>query len=430
MTSAKSSPPFIVSAPGKVIIFGEHSAVYNQPAIAAALNLRCYLLVTPNENDDQITLEFPDIQLNHTWNKSDIPFDDIKSLVRVEDGRPKVTEELVPEITNMLGPLLEGIPSKMHHTACFCFLYLYCNLVSQETPGMKFIVRSTLPIGAGLGSSASTAVCLASALAILGNWVTRATYSHEELSTNNAQELEFIDQWSLIGEKCFHGNPSGIDNAVATYGGAVMFQRVDNQPSKRTNIRNFPELELLLTNTTVPRSTANLVGGVGELTKKYPKIFHDILNSMGNLSLEAYDIMTKTTHPEKLQQTLHDLFNINHGLLVALGVSHPALEQVKLIGDKFNVGATKLTGAGGGGCAITLVNPGVDTTKLHQAMDEFKTLGFECFDTLLGGKGVGALYYDDDVANLFSKDLFCGYKHRQEIEYALGIANVNQWRFW
>ncbi|EGW31010.1 uncharacterized protein SPAPADRAFT_62907 [Spathaspora passalidarum NRRL Y-27907] len=433
--ASSTQSPFIVSAPGKVIIFGEHSAVYGQPAIAAALSLRCYLLVSPNDND-RITLEFPDIKLNHSWNKHDIPFEAIKSLVKLDDkGRPKVTEELVPEISDKLSPLLENIESKMHHTACFCFLYLYSNLVSQETPGMKFVVRSTLPIGAGLGSSASTSVCLASALAVLGNWVTKASFSHDEPATDkDAEELEFIDQWSLIGEKCFHGNPSGIDNAVATHGGAVMFQRnvgADNQPSVRTNIRNFPELKLLLTNTTVPRSTAKLVGGVGELTKRYPTIFKDVLNSMGNLSVEAHDIMTTSKFGELEQKKLQDLINVNHGLLVALGVSHPSLEQVKIIGDKFNIGATKLTGAGGGGCAITLVNANVDETELKKAMDEFSQHGFECFDTSLGGKGVGALYSEDiSNADLFSTELFCGYRDRHEIEQALGIANNNEWRFW
>ncbi|KAI5968774.1 ERG12 [Candida margitis] len=427
--------PFIVSAPGKVIIFGEHSAVYGKPAIAAALSLRCYLLVIPSADTNTIRLQFPDIELDHSWDKSSIPWKDIQSLLYYDDkGHPVPPSELVSGIVDKLSDALSGFENNIHHIACFCFLYLYVCLCKESQPGMTFIVRSTLPIGAGLGSSASTAVCLSTALSKLGGWI-RDPHIHEKDTTpkQDIPDLEFIDRWSLIGEKCFHGNPSGIDNAVATHGGAVMFQRssVPEKPSVRTNIRTLPAMKLLLTNTKVPRSTAELVGGVGKLNGKYPAILAPILDSMGSLVQEAYRVMTHPDFDSKETAVLRQLVNINHGLLVALGVSHPSLEKVKMIGDDLKIGSTKLTGAGGGGCAITLVNDDADEPVIHQAMLEYERQGFESFETSLGGKGVGILFQSDIPDDKkFNSESFCNYANRLEIETALAVENVPEWRFW
>ncbi|ODV77434.1 mevalonate kinase [Suhomyces tanzawaensis NRRL Y-17324] len=429
--------PFFVSAPGKVIIFGEHSAVYSKPAIAAALSLRAYLLVTPSKDPKKITLNFPDVELSHSWNKEDIPWDEIQAHVQFKDGRPLATEELVPEITNELSGVLSDLESSLHYVASHCFLYMYTHLCSKEIPGMTFSIRSTLPIGAGLGSSASVSVCLASALAVLGGHVQHATlHQNDKVTKNHNPEADFIDSWSLIGEKCYHGNPSGIDNAVATYGGAVMYQRMKNpsQPSVRTNMRNLPPLKLLLTNTKIPRSTAYLVGQVGKINEKYPKTSASILEAMEHLANDAYQIMTRPFFGKEEKEKMRELVNINHGLLVALGVSHPSLENIKIISEVNKIGATKLTGAGGGGCAITLVNDDVAEETIQRTIDEFKTHGYETYETTLGGKGVASLQFDlvkEDLRDkVFSDEAFASYKDRFEIDGVLSVDNLEGWRFW
>ncbi|EMG49580.1 ERG12 Mevalonate kinase [Candida maltosa Xu316] len=432
-----SLSPFVVSAPGKVIIFGEHSAVYGKPAIAAALSLRCFLLVSPSVDTDTIRLEFPDIKLDHSWKISDIPWDEIKPYLKYDkNNKPQIPTELVPEIVDKLSGLLTNFDNKMHYYACFCFLYLFTNLCDSKTPGTTFIVRSTLPIGAGLGSSASTSVCLATALSLLGNWISKPTLvASDRMLSKDIPDLEFVDRWSLIGEKCFHGNPSGIDNAVATFGGAVMFQRTSapEQPSIRTNMRNFPAIKLLLTNTKVPKSTADLVAGVGRLNAQFNSISTSVLTAMESLSHEAYQVMIRPLFGEEERTTLRQLVNINHGLLVALGVSHPALETVKIIGDKHKIGATKLTGAGGGGCAITLVNDDAEESAIHQAISEFEKEGYESFETSLGGKGVGVLFHEDFSGrsdDTFAQKSFCNHADRDAIENALGMDNIKEWKFW
>lgn len=430
-----SVSPFIVSAPGKVIIFGEHSAVYGKPAIAAALSLRCYLLVSPSVDANTITLKFPDIELDHSWNINDIPWEEIKPFIKYDsNNKPLVPPELVPEIVDKLSGLLTAFDNKMHYYACFCFLYLFVNLCDSKTPGATFVVRSTLPIGAGLGSSASTSVCLSSALALLGGWINKPSISADDkFLSEDIPDLEFVDKWSLMGEKCFHGNPSGIDNAVATFGGAVMFQRnsAPEQPSIRTNMRNFPAIKLLLTNTKVPKSTAALVAGVGQLNSEFNLITTSVLAAMEHLAKEAYKVMITPGFGKDETTILRKLVNMNHGLLVALGVSHPALETVKIIGDKHQIGATKLTGAGGGGCAITLVNDNVEESVIQEAIKEFESEGYDSFETSLGGKGVGVLYNDDVSDNSkFSQTVFCDYPDRAAIEAVLGMTNVKEWKFW
>lgn len=444
--------PFATSAPGKVIIFGEHSAVYNKPAIAAALSLRTYLLVTkdelPDAKDAKIILKFKDIEFESSWTIDELPWH-LKSSLGFEN-KPVITEELIPELVDGLSIPLSKITSSLHYSSAFAFLYLFVNLCSKETikkgENITLTVRSTLPIGAGLGSSASISVCLASALSYLGGHISKPEIKLNDLTTVESEECKFIDSWSFMGEKCIHGNPSGIDNAVSTHGGAVMFQRTESSfPSVRTSMRNFPSLNLLLTNTKVPRRTATLVGNVSTLVTDYPKISSFLLDAMESIVREAYNLMLRPFLDKESHKQLLDLIRINHGLLVSLGVSHPSLEKIKMISDELKIGETKLTGAGGGGCAITLLNDnlyeniGNDNefqAKIDKSIKLFEKEGFETFKTTLGGKGAGILCEFDDkdekeeINKLLTIENFINFESRDNIETTIGISKINEWRFW
>ena len=102
------------------------------------------------------------------------------------------------------------------------FLYLWMGLHKLGRKGFKLTLCSCLPIGGGLGSSASYSTALASSLLLY--------YGHlPDLS--HPESLDKVNQWSLISEKIIHGNPSGIDNTITVYGGAMLYSKFQSKLS-------------------------------------------------------------------------------------------------------------------------------------------------------------------------------------------------------
>ena len=54
-----------VSAPSKVILFGEHAVVYGMTAVAASLGLRTRMRIRPHTS--KIIINFPDVELQEAW---------------------------------------------------------------------------------------------------------------------------------------------------------------------------------------------------------------------------------------------------------------------------------------------------------------------------------------------------------------------------
>jgi len=399
--SSPMMPAFMTSAPGKVIVFGEHSVVHGKAAMAASISLRSYLLVTAlSKSRRTITLRFPDVGLDHTWRISELPWSTFQAPGKKRSYYDLVTE-LDKDLVQSLQPHLEKISPnspeaqrKVHQNAASGFLYLFLSLGTQNFPGCVYTLRSTIPIGAGLGSSASIAVCVSSAL--LKQLHALSGPHPDQPAEEAALQIERINRWAFVFEMILHGNPSGVDNTVAAGGRAVIFKREDyNRPPNVRSIRDFPEFKLLLVDTKQPKSTAAEVAKVGSLKKSQPAVANCILDAMDKVTESAVSIVSGEDFDEDeldCVRPLGQLFELNHGLLASLGVSHPKLERVRELVTDSGLGWTKLTGAGGGGCAITLLKPGhsrADVTELERKLTHE---GFEVFDTVLGGDGVGILW--------------------------------------
>ncbi|KAI9816993.1 MAG: hypothetical protein M1826_001688 [Phylliscum demangeonii] len=400
--SSPMMPAFMVSAPGKVIVFGEHAVVYGKAAMAAAISLRSYLLVTTlSKSRRTVALRFPDIALDHVWEIDALPWASFSHPSKKKFYYDLVTTldaELVEAMKPFVSTVSLNVPEdvrKIHQSAASAFLYLYLSLGSQSSPATIYTLRSTIPIGAGLGSSASICVCLSSALLLQ---IRALAGPHRDQPANESElQIERINRWAFVGEMCIHGNPSGVDNTVSSGGKAVVFQRKDyNKPPTVLPLRNFPELPLLLVNTRQSRSTATEVAKVAALKQTHPVVTDMMLESINTVTESAHHLISSMSTAERGRPTLlgrlGDLIRINHGLLVSLGVSHPRLERIRELVDYAGIGWTKLTGAGGGGCAITMLKPEIDGQILARLRASLEAEDFEIHETTLGGDGVGVLW--------------------------------------
>lgn len=119
------------------------------------------------------------------------------------------------------------------HSAARCRLLIGSFVIS---PAFNFTARSTLPVGAGLGSSASFSTCAATASLLVHRRISLpappapSSSSHVHVSHEGRRAIPptlaaEVNKWAFVAEKILHGNPSGVDNSVAVYGGALAYTR-------------------------------------------------------------------------------------------------------------------------------------------------------------------------------------------------------------
>jgi mevalonate kinase len=232
------------------------------------------------------------------------------------------------------------------NTATLVFLYLLTHICREklsEFRGLSATVISTLPASAGLGSSAAFSVSLAAGFLSLIGEVSpnqrhndplqqRATVESERGSAKvelpmsvmqrldnlgigvsgsvctgwSASEMEVINEWGLKAEKLIHGTPSGIDNSVSTFGGAIRFCS-----GQINHIQRMPKVRILLVNTKVSRSTKKMVAGVRELRDRYPSVVGPILDSVEAIVEKAESLLHQLaqqlshTQPQPNTETIH-----------------------------------------------------------------------------------------------------------------------------
>jgi mevalonate kinase len=194
-------PAITATAPGKIILFGEHAVVYGRPAIAvplAQVQARAVVSANPRAAPGSVQFQAPEVNLD-------------ASLEALPPDHP------LRRAVELVGGAL-GL---------------------ERLPALTLRITSSIPVASGLGSGAAVSVAVIRAL---------AAFLGQPLPPEQVSALAFEV------EKLHHGTPSGIDNTVITYALPVYFVR----PAHRNAASAAPHP--VVGDTGVPSPTAAAVG--------------------------------------------------------------------------------------------------------------------------------------------------------------------------
>lgn len=223
-------------------------------------------------------------------------------------------------------------------------------LLVTHLPACSIQVTSTIPIAGGMGSGAAVSVAVLRALsAFLGQ-----PLSDEQLS-------DLVYEAELI----YHGNPSGIDNAVITYAKLLYFLK--GKPPEF--LKAEKPFTLIIGNTGVESRTSLAVGEVRNTWKSHYEEFEHIFDSIGTIAISGRKAIETGN-----VAALGPLMNENQDLLAQLGVTSPELDALIEAARAAGALGAKLSGAGRGGSMIALVTAET-STMVYRALQNAGAAG-------------------------------------------------------
>ena len=287
-------PAFSTSAPGKVILFGEHAVVYGQPAIAVPVKeISAKVIASPLINAS-------------------------RGVIRIEAPQVSIDSDMA-ELSDT-DPLAAAVRATLKA------------LEIEQPPAFKLHISSSIPLAAGLGSGAAVSVAIARAV---------SAFIGKPLPDERVSAIAFEV------EKLHHGTPSGIDNTVITYKKPVYFVR--GEPIQTFQVA--VPFSLLIADTGIPSPTRLAVGDVRMALESEPERFDKIFRQIGEIAKKAKNAIEAGEN-----QKLGSLMNENHGYLKEMNVSSAELDKLVKAAQAAGALGAKLSGGGRGGNMIALVN--------------------------------------------------------------------------
>jgi mevalonate kinase len=217
-------------------------------------------------------------------------------------------------------------------------------------------VQASLQIASGMGLGASAALGVAMARAVLDH----TEGPHEE------HDPQRVVQAAMAWERVFHDNPSGVDTAAACFGGCLRFSKAAGVKPLKVKA----PLPLAIALTSQAAATKQMVEQVATLRERKPDVVDKTLAGISSLvenavlCIEAGDLYG-----------LGKLMDLNQVLLAGLFLSTTEIETACAVAREAGALGAKLTGSGGGGAVVALVQG----DERERVLDAWRTQGIRCF---------------------------------------------------
>jgi hydroxymethylglutaryl-CoA reductase len=327
------------TAPGKVILLGEHAVVYGRAALAAAIDRHVTVHITRLDQEER-ALRPCSGQASRA------------SAGPVRDPLETDSSSVHPEV-------LEGCA--LNDPRLAAALARAADIVGLATNGWDATISTDLPIAMGLGSSAALSVALVRAL---------ARFADRPLNP------AAVCAGAFEIEKIFHGSPSGIDNTAATSGGLISFTR--GVAARR--LQASRPLPLVVALGRVSRRTWQTVTALRQRWEANPADCEPLFDEIATLVHSAERAIAAGD-----LRALGTAMNANHAVLRRLKISTDELEQMVNLARAHGATGAKLTGGGGGGAVICLCDDG-----RADLVDAFVRAGWHAFATDIAATQRGA----------------------------------------
>jgi len=188
---------------------------------------------------------------------------------------------------------------------------------------------------------------------------------------------EKINQIAYEAEKAYAGNPSGIDNTAATFGGLLWFRKNFGGGSDIIEKLAIQKpVEIIIGSTGIVANTKAMVEGVAERKRKNPQKYDLLFRQAEELAFEGRKALLEFN-----LKKVGKLMDENHHLLQEIEVSCDKLDRLVDVAREQGAYGAKLTGGGGGGC-MTALTPGVELQE--EVARSIEKEGFEVLRTKVG----------------------------------------------
>ncbi len=324
-------------SPGKIILFGEHFVVFDYSSIVAAIDKKFNISLNLVKSSKEKIKVISDLGFS---------IDIIDSKTYLSGGN-----KISPYVVKNLNRIIQ----------------YFLDLRKMENPDMFDLtlhLNSELPLGGGLGSSSAFCVALAGAI-----------YYH----LNHHMNKKIICEWSIEAEKKIYNDTSGADCNICTFGGLGIYDK--NKGFKKLDL-DVNNIQFLIIDTGISHNTFEMVQKVKKYKENDPESFKNICMEYENIFKSSIKSLTNND-----LENLGILMNQNHNLLTRFSISTPAIDKVVQICKTEGSLGTKITGAGGGGCMLSLIDNS-DPVIVNRLLERLSSLNLNYFFTNLDHNGL------------------------------------------
>lgn len=330
------------SAPGKVILFGEHAVVYDKLGIACTINKWCTVKVS-SIKQNIIIFDAKDLGFKKSFTEKELfnLFEKVKKLKDKSD----------------FGAIKEIYQKYKFPPSLFVVATI---LKKYGFTGMKIEGDSEVP--KNLGSS--SAAFAATSLAVL-------KFLKKDPSKKEVSALAYL------GDVLAHGGtPSGIDNSVVTYGGYIKYKKSEGITPLDIDFK----IPLLIVDSGKEARTGETVSYIRKQREENPEFVNSILDSLNSISERALESLNSQDF-ENLGKLMFEYYKE----LKKLDISTPELDKIIDVALENEALGAKPTGGWGGGCCLVLAK---NQKRIVNLMKKFRENGFKSFQSKIGVEGV------------------------------------------